>query len=150
MRLCTQRSSNAVMRPSPVRHTSTGRPAILRPLGWLGGNSCDRPATYQAFSTKEVLALMRATLGAPPGKRQRAMLMAGISSNDGGRKFVDTPHVRVDSGAASFHKEEVRDETAFVRQGRSRCGRLAGRRHAAGVCAEESHYVEARKPGAAV
>jgi len=51
MRLCTQRSSNEATLLSAVRQTSTGRPAIFRPLGWLTGNSLERPATYQAFST---------------------------------------------------------------------------------------------------
>src|SRR5216684_8460820 len=52
MRLCTQRSSNEASLPPAVRHTRTGRAQIFRPLGWLTGNSCERPATYQAFSTK--------------------------------------------------------------------------------------------------
>ena len=37
--------------PSAVRQSSTGRLHRRRPLGSFTGKSCERPATYQAFST---------------------------------------------------------------------------------------------------
>src|SRR5438105_7690205 len=50
MRLWQQRSSKHAILPSPVRHTSTGLPAICSPFGSSAGNSLERPATNQAFS----------------------------------------------------------------------------------------------------
>src|SRR6266849_2571918 len=50
MRLWQQRSSKDAILPSPVRHTSTGLPAICSPFSSLAGNSLDLPATNQAFS----------------------------------------------------------------------------------------------------
>src|SRR5271155_3602530 len=52
MRLWQQRSSNATILPSPVRHSTSGFSATTWPLSAAGGNSADRPATYQAFLTR--------------------------------------------------------------------------------------------------